>query len=267
MKYRYVALALCLALLPVTALAQSPRVAEIIDARMRTGWQLENGSHMAALHIRLAEDWITYWRHPGESGIAPQLDITGSRNLAGARIHWPEPRLYFKAGMASIGYSRDVVLPIELTPQTPGQPMALDGRLHIGVCDDICIPVDLALRLDLADTGSPDGLIATALTRKPRAARKAGLQSVSCSVTPERRGMRLSVSMTLPQQDGAEFALVELAGSPASGRAMASERVGDTLTGHTMLRLKPGEAIDRSAIRTSIVSAKGVLEHQGCTLD
>ena len=259
-------LALCAALLPVAAPAQSPRLGEIIDARMRPGWQTERGTHMAALHIRLAGDWMTYWRHPGESGIAPQLNVAGSRNLANARIHWPEPRLYFKAGQASIGYMRDVILPIELTPEDPGLPLELDARLLIGVCDDICIPVDLALTLNVHDTGRPDGMIATALTRKPRLARQTGLQTVSCTVTPEDRGMRLSVSLTLPPQGHVEFALVEMAGSTVFSRAMRSERTGDTITGHSLLRLKPGEAIDRSAVRTSIVSENGVVQHQGCAL-
>ena len=266
MKKLWSVLALCAALLPVAAPAQSPRLAEIIDARMRPGWQTEHGTHMAALHIRLAGNWITYWRHPGESGIVPRLDVAGSRNLAGARIHWPEPRLYFKAGQASIGYMGDVVLPIELTPQDPGLPLELDAKLLIGVCDDICIPVDVALQLNLYDSGRPDGMIATALTRKPRQARQTGLQTVTCTVTPEKRGIRLSVSLALPPQGRDEFALVEMVGSTVSSRAMRSERTGDTITGHSLLRLKPGEAIDRSAVRTSIVSENGVVQHQGCAL-
>ena len=265
MKYlRHISL-LCAFLVPGLAQAQSPKLSEILDARMRSGWQTDTGTHMAALHLRLAGNWITYWRHPGESGIVPKLDWSGSHNLAGARIHWPEPRLYFKAGIASIGYSREIVLPIELTPADPGLPFELDATLTLGVCDDICIPVDLALQLGVNDTGRPDGMIATALTQRPRKASSAGLVNVSCDVSPDKRGMRLSATLTLPQQGAEEFALIEMTGPPIRSSALPSERHGDTITGHTLLRLKPGEAIDRSAVRISVVSENGVVQHQGCT--
>lgn len=257
---------LCAVLVPGLAQAQSPRLSEILDARMRSGWQTESGTHMAALHLRLAGNWITYWRHPGESGIAPRLDWSGSHNLAGARIHWPEPRLYSKGGIASIGYSREIVLPIELTPADPGLPFELDATLTLGVCDDICIPVDLALQLRVNDTGRPDGMIATALTQKPRKASSVGLVDVSCDITPEKRGMRLSATLTLPPQGNEEFALIEMTGPPVRSSALPSERNGDTITGHTLFRQTPGQAIDRSAVRISVVSENGVVQHQGCTL-
>lgn len=264
-SFRHI-IAICAFMAPATAQAQSPKLSDILDARMRSGWQTEAGTHMAALHLRLAGNWITYWRHPGEGGIVPMLDWSSSRNLAGARIHWPEPRLYSKAGFASIGYSREIVLPIELTPTDPALPMELDAILSMGVCDDICIPVDLSLKLGVSDTGMPDGLIATALTRRPRAATGAGLRDISCTLTPEKRGFRLSAYLTLPQQGEEEFALIELAGNPVRSSALPSERTGDTLIGHTLLRVKAGDAIDRSTVRISIVSENGVVQHQGCTL-
>lgn len=251
--------------LPTKASAQNPRIAEIMDARMRPGWQTEAGTHMAALHIRLAGEWITYWRHPGESGIVPHLEWSASRNVAAARIHWPEPRLFTKLGVSSIGYDSDIILPIELTPLEKGLPMVLDATLSLGVCDDICIPVELALQLNLSDSGMPDGMIATALTQRPRPAQSAGLQAVSCTITPERKGLRLSASMTVPPQGASEFALVELQGSTMRNRAMPSQRVGDTITGHAFLRPSAGEAIDRSSVRISLVSENGVVQHQGCS--
>ncbi len=258
-------LALCAPLLPTAAAAQATHLSDIIDARMRHGWQTESGTHMTALHLRLSGDWMTYWRHPGESGIAPRLDWSGSRNLADARIHWPEPKLHIKSGFASIGYGGEVVLPIELIPQEPGLPMHLDATLSVGVCDDICIPVDLPLQLAVNDTGMMDGLIATALTRNPRKARSAGLRDVSCTVAPVKRGVKLSAHMTLPAQGAQEFALVEMYGSNIRTRALPSERNGDTLIGHVLMRPEQGEAIDRSSVRISVISENGVVKHQGCS--
>ena len=77
-----------------------PRPSDIVAAEIRPGWRTEQGTIMAALHLRLARDWITYWRHPGESGIAPRLDLSGSGNLAGARLHWPALALVYQGGVS-----------------------------------------------------------------------------------------------------------------------------------------------------------------------
>src|SRR5947209_20249497 len=36
------------------------------------------------LEFRLAPGWDIYWRSPGDAGLPPQIDWTGSRNLAAA---------------------------------------------------------------------------------------------------------------------------------------------------------------------------------------
>ncbi|WP_296474336.1 protein-disulfide reductase DsbD domain-containing protein [Roseinatronobacter sp.] len=252
--------------LPMAGQAQAPRLSEIFEANMRPGWKTENGTYIAALHLRLAQDWITYWRHPGESGIVPKLDISGSRNLSAARILWPEPKLYIKAGFASIGYSDEIVLPIELTPVDAGQPVELDAILSVGVCADICIPVDLALNVMAQGSGTPDAMITSAMTRRPQAAHAAGLQGMECNVTPDKRGLRLSASLQIPPQGREEFVLIEMTGSTMPARVLPTERDGDTLTGHTLFRTKSGGAIDRSAVRISVVSEHGTSVHQGCAV-
>lgn len=258
------ALLLGVLLAPLPALSQSPRVADIVAAQMRPGWKADNGAHIAALHMRLSPDWMTYWRHPGESGLVPRLDWSASRNVESARILWPEPRLYIKAGFASIGYSGDVVLPIEITPSRSGESVHLDATFSFGVCNDICIPVDLSLQLDLNGAGGHDSVIATALNRRPGTARAAGLRSVDCSITPEKKGMRLTASLSMPPSGSREFLLVELPGH--STRVLPSARTGDILTGHGLIRADGATAIDRSNVRLSIISDRGTFQHQGCAI-
>lgn len=257
---------LCAFAAPFAGSAQAPHPSEIIQANMRPGWKTDAGTYMAALHLQLAQDWITYWRHPGESGIAPKLDISASRNLAGARILWPEPRLYMKAGFASIGYADDIMLPIELTPLDPSLPVELNAILSVGVCADICIPVDLSLNAAVNGKGAPDGLIAAALTHRPRAAKAAGLNGISCAISPDKRGLRLSASLQMPPQGSEEFVLVEMMSTSMPARVMPTQRLGDTLTGQTLFRTKTGGSIDRSAVRISVVSEHGTTVHQGCAL-
>ena len=37
--------------------------------------------HRAGIEIRLAPGWKTYWRYPGDSGVPPRFDFSGSRNV------------------------------------------------------------------------------------------------------------------------------------------------------------------------------------------
>lgn len=250
------------------ALGQAPRPSEIVSAELRPGWRTASGTIMSALHLRLAPGWITYWRHPGESGIAPRLDLSQSTNLAAARLHWPAPRLFTKAGFLSIGYADELVLPLELTPDRADRAIGLKASVSIGVCDDVCIPVDLHFSMALDGQGAPDSAITRALDRQPGTARAAGLSDLTCDMQPAPKGLRLSARWTIPQQAGQEYILLELPDSAWRVQVLPSERVGATLTGQAMMRRPKGQAggIDRSGIRMTLITADGTFVHHGCSL-
>jgi thiol:disulfide interchange protein DsbD len=41
------------------------------------------------LRLRMADGWHTYWKNPGDAGVAPELTIEGGSQSA---IDWPTPR-------------------------------------------------------------------------------------------------------------------------------------------------------------------------------
>jgi DsbC/DsbD-like thiol-disulfide interchange protein len=251
-----------------SAMAQAPRPSDIVTAELRPGWRTASGTIMAALHLRLAPNWITYWRHPGESGIVPQVDLSGSTNLGAARIHWPAPKLFTKAGFLSIGYSDEVILPLELTAQHPDRAISLNATVNIGVCDDVCIPVDLHLNAVLDGRGRPDRTIARALDSRPATAQSAGLSAVHCDLQPAAKGLHLSAHWTIPQRAGQEYILLELPGSAWRVQSLPSERSGTTLIGRAMLRGKQGQTggIERGNIRMTLITTNGTYVHEGCSL-
>lgn len=250
------------------AKAQAPDTSDIVTAELRPGWRTTQGTIMAGLHLRLAPGWITYWRHPGESGIVPRFDLSGSGNLASAQLHWPAPRLFTKAGYLSIGYADELVLPLELAPARAGQPINLNAAVSIGVCDDVCIPVDMSFKAALEGAGAQDRVIRRALDRQPSSARAAGLSDLRCEFQPAKKGMRLAAHWTIPQRPGAEHILLEMPGSAWRVQSLPSLRAGGQLTGQAMLRAKKGEAaaINRSDIRMTFITPEGTFEHQGCSL-
>ncbi|MGU3497013.1 protein-disulfide reductase DsbD domain-containing protein [Xanthobacteraceae bacterium A53D] len=122
----------------------------------------------AGLEIRLAPGWKTYWRYPGDSGVPPRFDWTGSTNVADVTVLWPAPmRFDDGAGGTSIGYKGTVILPLEVRLKAPGQPAELKLALDYAVCESLCVPADARLDATLPGTGAEDPLLAEARRRVP----------------------------------------------------------------------------------------------------
>ena len=79
---------------------------------------------MAGVRIALDKGWKTYWRSPGDAGIPPSLNFADSQNVARVTVHWPTPEIFDQNGLRSVGYDDELILPLEITPADPSQPVA-----------------------------------------------------------------------------------------------------------------------------------------------
>jgi DsbC/DsbD-like thiol-disulfide interchange protein len=127
----------------------------------------------AGVQLELGDGWKTYWRTPGDSGVPPTFDWSGSGNLANAEILWPAPKRFHDSGMTFFGYADRVVFPVRIVARDPQRPVDLDLRVSFGVCKDICLPRSARLKLTIDPRakdaqGAHDALIATHLARVPR---------------------------------------------------------------------------------------------------
>ena len=258
---RIAALALLLAA-PALATTQD----DVLSATLRPGWQTENGSHMAALDLTLAPGWKTYWRSPGDAGIPPRFDWSGSENVKSVRLHWPAPQVFQTNGMQTIGYHDRLVLPVEITPKDPGKPIRLKVRMELGVCDEICLPAALDLAADLATPGAADPSIRAALARRATTAEEAGITGVSCQVDPIADGLRLTARLDLPDPGLTEVVAFETADHAVWVAAAVTERQGGELVAMTELVPPNGApfALDRSKVTMTILAAGGAVEVKGC---
>lgn len=136
---------------------------------------------LAGIQLRMDPGWKTYWRNPGDSGVPPSFDWTGSKNLKHAEVLYPAPHRFADAGGTAIGYDDQVVFPVKLTPERDGEPIELKLAFAFGLCKDLCIPNDVSLGLTLGGgVGKGDGLLlAGFLARVPKPARDGALPSVS----------------------------------------------------------------------------------------
>jgi suppressor for copper-sensitivity B len=101
------------------------------------------------LEFKLKPGWKIYWRSPGDAGFPPRIDWAGSRNINNATIVWPAPLRFTVLGLNTIGYKKEVVLPIAVRLTEPGQPARLRAKVEYLTCAEICIPYTATLALDL----------------------------------------------------------------------------------------------------------------------
>jgi DsbC/DsbD-like thiol-disulfide interchange protein len=123
----------------------------------------------AGIEIRLKQGWHTYWRYPGDAGVPPRFDFAGSQNVKAVEVLWPAPRRLPEAGLATIGYDRDVILPLRVTPQDQAKPVTLQIKLDYAICEKLCVPAQTRAELALAGGQSAqDAALAAAEARVPR---------------------------------------------------------------------------------------------------
>lgn len=92
----------------------------------------------AGVLVELDPGWKTYWRMPGEAGIAPEFSWTSS-SPADVTVGFPTPRRYVDASGDTVGYETEVLFPV--TVKASGETdLDLGLELFFGVCKDICIP-------------------------------------------------------------------------------------------------------------------------------
>ena len=135
----------------------------------------------AGLQIELAPGAITYWRDPGEAGVPPTFDFSGSANLASAEVDFPAPeRIAEPDGSVAFGYRGGVTLPIRLKAADPGKPVRLVAKVDYAVCEKICLPARASGEIDWP--GGADPSLASARAQVPRVVTAAAL-GASATVT------------------------------------------------------------------------------------
>lgn len=265
-------LAACLA--GATALFAIPAQAEfegrtaddVVQVSFLPGWRLPNGNHMAALHIALAPGWKTYWRAPGEGGVPTVLRLTQADDITGMAIHWPRPEVFFANGIRSIGYRDEVVLPVEFALDGGGA-VEIAGRVDMGVCLDVCMPVTLDLEGALPPSTERVREIGLALSDRPLTAVEAGAGRATCAVEPISDGLRVTVSATMPATGNDETVVLEHSDPEIWVSEAVTRREGGTIS--ATADVVPADsgpfALNRSDLTITVIGTRMAVELDGCT--
>lgn len=125
--------------------------------RMRlvtTGLPAADGTLQGALQIDLEPGWKTYWRDPGGSGVPPSIDLSKTAGAALLEVGYPAPMRFNDESGPWVGYKHSVAFPLSLRVTSAEAPAQISADVFIGICQDICIPVQASFAIDVA--GDPD---------------------------------------------------------------------------------------------------------------
>lgn len=238
------------------------------QASLLTGWRQTPASHVAAIRIDLGPGWKTYWRAPGDAGIPPHFDWTGSKNLASVTPVWPKPIVFDQDGMRSIGYKGSLVLPLQIETRTPGQDISLHARVDIGLCKDICVPQTLVISATLpAHSKTRDARLVAALAERAYRGRDLGLPQARCQLSPQEDGMTVTAQISVPPRAGSEAIVIETANPALWVSTPKITRQGGQIEARSTLQHVDGApfALDRSGLRITLLDTSRAIEFVGCT--
>ncbi len=108
-----------------------------------------------ALRLAPEKGWHTYWKNPGDSGLATKIDWILPKGFEAGPILWPTPEIFKTPPIVSFGYSKDVLLLTEIkTPSTlkEGALELIQAKVGWLACKVICIPgkADLSIKIPVA---------------------------------------------------------------------------------------------------------------------
>src|SRR5882724_5256721 len=127
---------------------------------------------LGGIAFQLQPGWHTYWRTPGDSGVPPRIDFSKSENIEAVTILWPAPTKFADgAGGTSLGYQKQVVLPLRIVAKNADKPVTLRADINYAVCEKLCIPVEASAELPFNSVASTeDSALFAALDTVPKPA-------------------------------------------------------------------------------------------------
>ena len=96
----------------------------------------------AGVGLKMDPDWHTYWKNPGEAGMATKIEWQLPPGVTAGETQWPLPEKLPPAEVTTYGYNREVVLlvPLTLASNSPAGPLDLKANVTWLECKEECVP-------------------------------------------------------------------------------------------------------------------------------
>ena len=105
-----------------------------------------------ALRLVMGEGWHTYWRNPGDAGLATSISWDLPQGFVAGEPLWPYPHKIAASSITSFGYEGEVCLLVQITPThaiTSGSSITIKAVVNWLECQDACRPGEAELNLEL----------------------------------------------------------------------------------------------------------------------
>lgn len=154
-RSRSVMMFLCVVGWGGAVMAQSPGDGGAVQARLL-------GDHSAVapgqtfrvgLLMDIAPKWHTYWLNPGDSGQTITIDWQLPDGWRTGAPHWPLPQRFTEAGLTTYGYTKQVMLIVDMTvaESAPADAMVtIAANVNWLECQQACVPGQAKLTIKLA---------------------------------------------------------------------------------------------------------------------
>jgi len=113
--------------------------------------------------------WHTYWRNPGDTGLATSIVWSLPKGVTAGEPQWPAPERFTTGAIVNFGYRNAVTT---LVPLHFARDAAITGsaqaKLFLLECQEMCIPESVTLNLDLHDTPGSTALYNDARAAMPK---------------------------------------------------------------------------------------------------
>ena len=95
----------------------------------------------AGIRMKMQPGWHTYWRNPGDAGIATAVAWMLPPGITAGDIQWPVPEKLITPPLTSYLYSNEVTLlvPLKIAPGAAAGPVELKAEIKWQECSDLCV--------------------------------------------------------------------------------------------------------------------------------
>lgn len=93
--------------------------------------------------LQMEKGWHTYYKDPGDSGMATKVEWKLPEGFRAGDLLWPEPKKFQDAAGVTFGYTNQTYLLTEITPPgnlIQGSKVRISAVVKWLACSDVCIP-------------------------------------------------------------------------------------------------------------------------------
>ena len=125
-----------------------------------------------AVKLTMDPEWHTYWKNPGDGGMATTVEWKLPSGITAGELEWPAPIRFETSDIVNYGYAGEVLLLTRFTASKIEAPVTIRAKVNWLGCKNICVPggaeLEIALKAGAAEPSKGAAAVAAARASVPR---------------------------------------------------------------------------------------------------